>query len=228
MNRIAYELGYNVLVTGHNLDDEASVLWGNLFHWQIDALVRQSPVLPADRPGLARKVKPLCRFYERDMAAYALLRGIEYVYDECPFSVNASTLRNKLTLNEMEQKQPGTMMQFYIGFLGARERGLFTLPAGRTSAAGALYSLRAADFDARVVRVLQIVGVTRQRVNESASQAQRGVKDEIRRLAGECPSAHQSRTDLEVADVPEGFVFLRSGLGRLRPALEGCSWAQGG
>jgi tRNA-5-methyluridine54 2-sulfurtransferase len=128
MNRIAYELGYNVLVTGHNLDDEASVLWGNLFHWQIEALARQSPVLPADRPGLARKVKPLCRFYERDMAAYALLRGIEYVYDECPFAVNASTLRNKATLNDMEQEQPGTKMQFYAGFLTARERGLFTLP----------------------------------------------------------------------------------------------------
>jgi uncharacterized protein (TIGR00269 family) len=127
MNRIAYELGYAVLVTGHNLDDEAAVLWGNLFHWQIDSLVRQSPVLPADRPGLTRKVKPLCRFYERDMAAYALLRGIEYVYDECPFAVNASTLRNKLTLNEMEHEQPGTKMQFYAGFLRARERGLFTL-----------------------------------------------------------------------------------------------------
>lgn len=54
--------------------------------------------------------------------------GIEYVYDECPFAVNASTLRNKLTLNAMEHEQPGAKMQFYAGFLTARERGLFTLP----------------------------------------------------------------------------------------------------
>ena len=129
MNRLAYELGYNVLVTGHNLDDEASVLWNNVLNWQIDSLVRQSPLLPADRPGLARKVKPLCRFYERDMAAYALLRGIEYIYDECPFAVNATTLHHKLTLNELEKEHPGAKMQFYVGFLGARERGLFTLSA---------------------------------------------------------------------------------------------------
>ena len=128
MNRLAYELGYDVLVTGHNLDDEASVLWSNVLNWQIDALVRQSPILEADRPGLARKAKPLCRFYERDMAAYALLRGIEYVYDECPFSVNASTLHHKEHLNQLEDQRPGLKMQFYVGFLGARERGLFTLP----------------------------------------------------------------------------------------------------
>jgi uncharacterized protein (TIGR00269 family) len=128
MNRLAHELGYDVLVTGHNLDDEASVLWSNVLNWQIDSLVRQSPVLPADRPGLARKAKPLCRFYERDMAAYALLRNIEYIYDECPFSVNASTLQHKAALNDLEHKHAGAKLQFYLGFLNARERGLFTLP----------------------------------------------------------------------------------------------------
>ena len=28
-------------------------------------------VLPADRPGLARKAKPLCRFYEKEMTAFS-------------------------------------------------------------------------------------------------------------------------------------------------------------
>jgi len=125
MNRIAYELGYSVLVTGHNLDDEASVLWGNMLNWEIESLTRQSPVLPADRSGLVRKVKPLCRFYERDVAAYAFLRGIEYIYEECPFSIGARSLRNKEALNQMELDQPGLKQQFYIGFLNAKERGLF-------------------------------------------------------------------------------------------------------
>ncbi len=128
MNRLAHDLGYDVLVTGHNLDDEAAVLWSNVLNWQIDSLVRQSPLLEADRPGLARKAKPLCRFYERDMAAYALLRGIEYIYDECPFAVHATSLQHKAALNELENKRPGLKMQFYVGFLNARERGLFTVP----------------------------------------------------------------------------------------------------
>src|SRR5512141_2368042 len=64
MNRIARDLGYDVLATGHNLDDEAAVLFGNTLRWSADFLRRQGPVLE-ETSGLARKVKPLCRFYER-------------------------------------------------------------------------------------------------------------------------------------------------------------------
>jgi uncharacterized protein (TIGR00269 family) len=130
MNRIACELGYDVLATGHNLDDEAAVLWGNTLHWQVEYLARQSPVLPADRPGFARKVKPLCRFYEREMAAYALVRGIDYIYDECPFSAGATSLYYKELLNQMERDRPGAKLSFYLDFLRAKEGGLFAQPAG--------------------------------------------------------------------------------------------------
>jgi tRNA(Ile)-lysidine synthase TilS/MesJ len=69
MNRIAHEMSYLVLATGHNLDDEAAVLFGNTLTWQVGYLARQGPVLP-ESDGFARKVKPLCRLYEREMAAY--------------------------------------------------------------------------------------------------------------------------------------------------------------
>lgn len=36
---------------------------------------------------MTRKVKPTCRFYKKERTAYALLRGIVYIYDERPFSV---------------------------------------------------------------------------------------------------------------------------------------------
>ena len=49
-DRAAIEGGYDALVTGHNLDDEAAVLYGNTLRWQVDYLGRQRPVLPA-RPG---------------------------------------------------------------------------------------------------------------------------------------------------------------------------------
>ena len=39
--------GYDVIVTGHNLDDEAAVLMGNVLHWHTDYLARQTPMLPA-------------------------------------------------------------------------------------------------------------------------------------------------------------------------------------
>ncbi len=37
------------LVTGHNLDDEAAVLFGNVLHWHTEYLGRQLPVLPGPR-----------------------------------------------------------------------------------------------------------------------------------------------------------------------------------
>ncbi len=127
MNRIARDLGYDVLATGHNLDDEAAVLFANTLQWSGNYLLRQSPVLPGT-PGLARKVKPLCRFYEREMAAYALLRGIEYIYEECPFAVGSTSIYYKELLNRLETDKPGSKLTFYLRFLEARETGLFAVP----------------------------------------------------------------------------------------------------
>ena len=124
MNRIARELGYAVLATGHNLDDEAAVLFGNTLNWQGEYLLRQGPVLP-EAPGLARKVKPLCRFYEREMTAYTLLRGIEYIYEECPYAVGSKTTYYKELLNQLETERPGAKLTFYIRFLEVRKQGLF-------------------------------------------------------------------------------------------------------
>jgi uncharacterized protein (TIGR00269 family) len=123
MNRIARDLGYDVLATGHNLDDEAAVLFGNTLQWSVDYLGRQGPVLP-EAPGLARKVKPLCRFYEREMTAYAILRGIEYIYEECPYAMGSTSIYYKEVLNRLENDRPGAKLTFYLSFLEARKHGL--------------------------------------------------------------------------------------------------------
>jgi uncharacterized protein (TIGR00269 family) len=125
MNRVAREGGYSVLVTGHNLDDEAAVLFGNTLNWIPGYLVRQGPVLEADRAGLVRKTKPLCRMYEREMAAYALLSGIEYIEDECPYAIGSNTIYYKELLNKLEFDRPGAKLSFYLSYLKAKEEGLF-------------------------------------------------------------------------------------------------------
>ena len=133
MNRIARDLGYDVLATGHNLDDEAAVLFGNTLRWSGEFLRRQGPVLEGT-PGLARKVKPLCRLYEREMTAYALLRGIEYIYEECPFAEGSTSIYYKEMLNKLENERPGAKLTFYLRFLEAREQGLFSQDEAARSA----------------------------------------------------------------------------------------------
>lgn len=115
-NRAALDGGYDVVATGHNLDDEAAVLFGNVLRWNTEYLGRQVPVLPA-RPGFPRKVKPLVRLAEREMAAYCVLRGIDYQVEECPMAAGNRHLGYKEALNSIEKTSPGTKAAFYLEFL---------------------------------------------------------------------------------------------------------------
>jgi uncharacterized protein (TIGR00269 family) len=122
-NKVALDHGYRVIATGHNLDDEAATLFGNVLRWQTGYLGRQAPVLPEEN-GLVKKVKPLYRLAERETAAYAVLRGIDYIVDECPMSRGAKSLLYKDLLNQLEAASPGSKQSFLLGFLD-KARPLF-------------------------------------------------------------------------------------------------------
>ena len=115
-NRVALEHGYDVMATGHNLDDETAQLLGNVLRWQTPFMARQSPALPAGG-GLAKKVKPLYRIGEREMAAYCVLKGLDYIVEECPLVGGNTVHRYKDALNELERHSPGTKAQFLHGFI---------------------------------------------------------------------------------------------------------------
>jgi len=118
-NDAALSGGYDILATGHNLDDEAAVLLGNVLRWDAGYLGRQHPVLPA-APGFVRKVKPLVRLGERELAAYCVLTGIDYIVEECPMAAGNRHLGYKEMLNQVEEQSPGTKAAFLFGFI---ERG---------------------------------------------------------------------------------------------------------
>jgi len=115
-DQFALENGYDVLVTGHNLDDEVAVLFGNTLRWDVGYLSRQLPVLDA-RGGFPKKVKPLVRLSEREMAAWCVVRSIEYIIEECPLAAGNRHLTYKEVMNHIEERSPGTKASFYLGFL---------------------------------------------------------------------------------------------------------------
>lgn len=115
-NEAAISNGYDVLSTGHNLDDEAAVLLGNVLRWETEYLGRQHPVLAA-APGFVKKVKPLIRLSERELAAYCVLTAIDYIVEECPMAAGNRHLGYKTALNEIEERSPGTKAAFVFGFL---------------------------------------------------------------------------------------------------------------
>lgn len=133
-DKAAIEGGYDAVATGHNLDDEAAVLFGNALRWNTEYLGRQRPVLPA-RDGFPRKIKPLVRLGEREMAAYCVIRGIDYIVEECPMAAGNKHLRYKEALNAIEAESPGTKHAFYHEFL-ARAADRFAEDAAEAAASG--------------------------------------------------------------------------------------------
>jgi tRNA-5-methyluridine54 2-sulfurtransferase len=130
-DKAALDGGYTVLVTGHNLDDEAAVLFGNTLRWDVEYLARQLPVLEA-RPGFPKKVKPLVRLTERETAAWCIVRGIDYLVDECPMAAGNKHLAYKAALNTIEEMSPGSKAGFYFNFI----EKMAPLLAGRAVAEG--------------------------------------------------------------------------------------------
>lgn len=132
-DRIALAEGFAVLATGHNLDDEAARLLGNLMRWQARHLAKQSPVLEATHERFTRKVKPLFRITEYEAAVYAFMRGIDYVIDECPNAGGATQLILKDALNRIEASMPGSKLTFLQEFL-RHGRPMFQIDENRAIA----------------------------------------------------------------------------------------------
>ncbi len=116
MNRKALEENYNVIATGHNLDDECASLLSTVLRWDLGYLGRQDIKLK-EMDGFVKKVKPFAFFSEKEVLAFAILKGIDYLDAECPYAEGATSLLYKEVLNRIENHSPGTKIRFYKEFL---------------------------------------------------------------------------------------------------------------
>jgi len=118
-NQTALEGGFDALATGHNLDDEVARLFSNTLRWDVSYLSDQSPRLNEsdDEGGFVRKVKPLWRLSEFEVANYAFLSGIEHHHSPCPYSGGATFTFYKHLLYQLEEEMPGRKLAFYTDFL---------------------------------------------------------------------------------------------------------------
>ncbi|MDY6908540.1 MAG: ATP-binding protein [Thermodesulfobacteriota bacterium] len=117
LNRLTVREGFGVLVTGHNLDDEAGRLLGNLVRHRTEYLEKQSPFLPSTHPRLPVKIKPLYRVEAHEIRIYCELSGIEPLQASCPLSRGATSHVFKEALAFLEMKMPGTKRDFLFTYL---------------------------------------------------------------------------------------------------------------
>ncbi len=117
LNRLAARQGYTCLATGHNLDDEAGRLLGNLLGDRQDFVRRQAPGLPAPHPRIPCKVKPLYRLETKEILTYCRLQDILPAQHKCPLSRGATSLAFQEALQLLEEKMPGTKRAFLFSYL---------------------------------------------------------------------------------------------------------------
>ena len=116
LNKKAIELSADKVATGHNLNDEASFILQNFINMDIDLLSRLSPIQPTFNKLLIGRIKPLFEVYEDEVALYALFRKLEYIDITCPYAKEASILRLKNVLTELENIRPGATLTMVRGF----------------------------------------------------------------------------------------------------------------
>jgi uncharacterized protein (TIGR00269 family) len=118
INKIAIQEGANVVATGHNLNDMAQFILSGYINGDIISLYKLKPILPEEK-GFIKKIKPLFLTPEKEILTYALVKGIPFIYDSCPFTFRIGgpmqdTLRR--SLEGIEEKIPGSMMRLVKNF----------------------------------------------------------------------------------------------------------------
>lgn len=121
LNRLTVREGYGGIVSGHNLDDEAGRLLGNILRNRTQYFEKQYPYLPSSHPRMPAKIKPLYRLESHEIRSYCHLTSIVPHSAACPFSRGATSHTIKDALDTIETKMPGTKRNFLFSYLRNRQ-----------------------------------------------------------------------------------------------------------
>jgi uncharacterized protein (TIGR00269 family) len=110
INTAAKELAADIVVTGHNLDDEAQTIMMNMMRGDSRRIARTNRSRASPIGGLVPRVKPIKEISERDIVAYAHHISLPYHDVPCPYAVEAYRNDIREFLNRMEHKRPGTLL----------------------------------------------------------------------------------------------------------------------
>lgn len=136
LNKAAREMNADKLAIGHNSDDVAQTVMMNFMRNEPERLARFGPVSGiVDDESFVPRIKPLFLTPERDVAAYAMMKGIEIDFQECPYARHAMRQYVRTMLNEAEGKYPATKLRIVRAFLSQHEL-LAEGAKGRLSAKG--------------------------------------------------------------------------------------------
>jgi uncharacterized protein (TIGR00269 family) len=118
----ADEFGADLLLTGHNLDDEAETALMNLLEGDVAQVAKHydASLGPMDArtetDAFVPRAKPLRDVPEKEVALYARLRELPVHFAECPHASEAFRGEVQDLLLELEEGHPGTRHSILAGY----------------------------------------------------------------------------------------------------------------
>lgn len=116
LNKAARELKMDKLALGHNLDDMAQTVMMNIMRSEPSRLARLNEPI-AKNPRLIPRIRPLMMAPEKEIAIYAMMKGMPIERVECPYARFAFRGHVRKMLNETEERYPGTKFKIMSSFL---------------------------------------------------------------------------------------------------------------
>ncbi len=109
---------FEVIATGHNLDDESQSIMMNLCNGNLALSANLGPKTGAvSQKKFTERIKPLYFCSEKEVMAYSLLKEFEVSYHECPYAYLSFRGKTRDALNELEAECPETKENIVKNFL---------------------------------------------------------------------------------------------------------------
>ncbi|HIH25041.1 TPA: TIGR00269 family protein [Candidatus Woesearchaeota archaeon] len=112
--------GFAVIATGHNADDESQAILMNLIRGNTELFARLGPSTGTHDAGFTRRVKPLYFCPEREVMAYAYMKGFARGFEECPYAGQSYRQIVRDALNSYAQSHHGVRDRLLRRFLVAK------------------------------------------------------------------------------------------------------------
>lgn len=116
---------FDVLATGHNMDDELQSFCMNMFKNHMTLIPRMGPQVGTSKhEQFLQRIKPLYFLSEKEIRAYAFLKGFVLKFTECPYAKDSFRRQMQTALNNLEQSQPGSkraMLEYVLSLLSSTE-----------------------------------------------------------------------------------------------------------
>jgi uncharacterized protein (TIGR00269 family) len=121
LSRYADRFDADLLLTGHNLDDEAETALMNVLEGDLAQVAKHfdaslGPLAERNDAGFVPRAKPLRDVPEKEVALYAHLRDLPVHFAECPHADRSFRGKIQELLLDLEEDHPGTRHSILSGY----------------------------------------------------------------------------------------------------------------